>query len=121
MAITGDVFLFFLGLLALVLMGMSKQNILFAFASSMLWFALFLWLFFDWGTPPPLDLEASWAQIISVVFIILSIVPWLIRMDTEIKHEAEGQSWKSFGKTPDIKSMSRQDAYRKQLRRRGRR
>ena len=117
MAITGDVFLFILGLLALILMGMSRQNILFAVSSSMLWFALFLWLFFDWGTPPPLDLEANWAQIISVVFIILSIVPWLIRMDTEIKHEAEGQSWNSFGKTPDLKKMSIQDEHRKRLRR----
>lgn len=115
MAITGDVFLFFLGILALVLMGMSNRNILFAFSSSLIWFVLFLWLFFS-GTPP-LDISKDWVQILSWVFLMLTIVPWLIRMDVEIRYEAKGTSYRTWGLPPKNTSTRAQE-YRKQLRER---
>ena len=117
MTVTGDILLFFLGILALVLMGMSGRNILLAFSSSMLWFALAMWMFFS--PSPPLDIAQGWAQIIAWVFVMLAIVPWLLRMDVEIKNEARGQggqSWRTWGAPPRGKTTSRAEEYRKILR-----
>lgn len=118
MVITGDVFLFFLGLLALVLMGMSNRNILLAFSSSMVWFTLFLWLFFS--DTPPLDLSKDWVQILSYVFMVLAVIPWLLRMDTEIRSEKGTQRWTEWGKQPSTKE-SGYERYKKELRKRTRR
>ena len=114
MTITGDILLFFLGLLALILMGMAGRNILLAFSSSMLWFSLFLWLFFS--NNPPLGITTDWAKILSWVFIMLTFVPWLLRMDVEIKSEAQGQSWRTWGAPPKGKTTPRAEEYRKLLR-----
>jgi len=123
MTITGDVLLFFLGLLALILMGMSSRNILLAFSSSMIWFSLFLWLFF--GSSPPLDVGKGWAQILAWVFLMLAFVPWLLRMDVEIKNEAKGQggqSWRTWGAPPSVgRGQTRAEQYKEELRKRTRR
>ena len=115
MTITGDVLLFFLGLLALILMGMSGRNILLACSSSMLWFALAMWMLFS--DTPPLNIQDSWVQIIAWVFVILTFIPWLLRMDVEIKNEARGQggqSWRTWGAPPST-TTSRYEAYKEQL------
>lgn len=106
MTITGDVFLFFLGLLALVLMGLGRRNILVTLSSSMIWLSLFIWLFFS--STPPLDMSQNWAQILAFVFLMLTFVPWLMRMNVEIKQEAGGKKWTEWGRPPKepVKSRS---------------
>ncbi len=113
MTVSGDIFLFFIGLLALILMGMGRQSILFAMSSSMLWFVLFIWLFFS--TTPPLTVGQTWVDILAWVFVMLVFVPWLVRMDTEIKHEADGKSWKRWDTEPHLKSDSEYEKYRRTL------
>ena len=57
--------------------------------------------------------------IIAWVFVMLAIVPWLLRMDVEIKNEARGQggqSWRTWGAPPRGKPTSRAEEYRKILR-----
>ena len=120
MTITGDYLLFFLGLLALVLMGMSSRNILYALTSSFVWFALFLWLF--WSSSPPLDVNQDRIKFLTWGFLVLTLMPWIVRMDTEIKNEARGKSggraWKEWGAPPREKEVPVRDSYRKNLRRR---
>lgn len=118
MVITGDVFLFFFGLLALVLMGLSSRNILLAFSSSMIWFSLFMWLFFS--PTPPLDVSKNWVQILAWVFLMLTFVPFLMRIDTEIRHERRGQKWTTWGTPPEERRSNATEEYKALIRRRWR-
>lgn len=121
MTITGDVFLFFLGILALVLMSMSHRNILYALSSSLVWLSLFFWMFFS--DSPPLDIDYAWVQILTYAFLILAFMPWIIRMDTEIRNEARGkggtsQAYRTWGTRPEAEEETPAQKYRKALRRR---
>lgn len=122
MTITGDVLLFFFGILALILMTMSNRNILFALASSGIWFALFMWMFFS--SSPPLDITQDWVRIMTWSFLILVFIPWVVRMDVEIRNEAKGkggdQAYKTWGAPPEGEKTTRAQEYRTELRRRRR-
>lgn len=117
MTITGDYLLVTLVLmvLGLTIIQMRRPNILLAFSISMIWFSLGMWLFFS--DSPPIALGNDWTGILSYVFIMLAIIPWLFQMDTEILSEYKGKRWKSWGRPPSL-SPNRREEYRGTLRRR---
>lgn len=114
MTISGDYLFVTLVLMALGLMiiQMRRKEILLCFAVSMMWFSLGMWLFFS--SSAPITLGEGWSDILAWVFVILTFVPWLAQMNTEIRHEAEGHSWKSWGKEPKRESSAYED-YRDKL------
>lgn len=95
-----------------------RREILITFVTSMLWFALAMWLFF--GDAPLFDIEETYIQILVWVFVMMTFVPWLAQMNTEIENEAKGQRWKSYGQPPKGETTSKAEEYRKTLRRRRR-
>jgi len=104
-------FLFFgIIILAMFATGYSgfRKNILLAFIGFGLWFGLFMWLFFS--TDAPFDLTENHAKILMWVFLLLSFLPLVLQIDTEIWHEAKGRRWKEFGGNPREK-VSRADRY----------
>lgn len=115
MTITGDGL--FLGLLFLgvVLMVFSakRPNILLALATFMVWFSLGFWLFFS--TSAPIGFGEVWQDILGWCFLVISFLPWVFQMDVEIKHEAEGHSWSTWGKEPKVSEPSEYAAYREKL------
>lgn len=119
MTISGDIFMFFLGMLAVIFMGMSYRNLLYTLCSSMIWFVLLMWLFT--GDNPPLPFGEPWTKILAFVFLVLSILPWLTRMDVEIGNETRGKRWRTWGPAPKEKGPTNYEAYRDELRRRTRR
>lgn len=96
-----------------------RSNILIAFAAFLLWFSTGMWLFFS--TAPPLTLGEPWTDLLAWFFVIMAFVPWLLQMNVEIRHEAEGHSWSSFGKEPERKTPSEYEDYRDKLYNRTRR
>lgn len=90
-----------------------RPNLLISLITGLLWFALAMWLFF--GTTPLFDLAELYVQILSWVFVVMTFVPFLALMDTEIRHEKEGHSWSSWGQEPKRKTPSGYEAYREKL------
>lgn len=123
MTITGDYLFFGLMLLALVLMFQANRGILIGTGAFLIWFAMGFWMFFS--TSPPLDISEIWVQIL--VYVFFAILPFgtlLQMMNTEIRHEAGGRgegrgtAWRTWGAKPTVKTLSRTEQYRKDLRRR---
>lgn len=118
MTISGDYLFVTLILLALGLMlfHMRERTVLLAFASSMVWFALGMWLFFS--SSPPLDLSNNYVQILAMVFFgVLIFIPWVNQMNTEIRHEAGNQRWSTWGARPGEEQPTGYAKYRIQLHR----
>jgi len=105
--------------LALTYFHMKEKTLLLAFAPSMIWFSLGMWLFFS--SNPPLDIAEGWVKILVYVFFgVLVLIPWVNQMNTEIKRESGGRSWVEWGSKPEEK-VNRAEEYRKNLRKRIRR
>lgn len=105
--------LVFLGFaLGLMVINFRRRNILLALAASLMWLALAMWLFF--GASAPIGLSETWKTIIAWVFFIMLFIPLLLQLDTEVKHEAEGHSWSTWGEEPTRKSSEYED-YRDKL------
>ena len=121
MTITGDVWIFVIVIMAIIFTGFSRQNILWAFAASLMWIYLLFRLFF--GDNPLIGLEGEWSNILIWAFIMLCFIPWVVRMDVEIKNEARGkegssQAYKTWGATPKGKTTTPAEDYRKVIHRR---
>jgi hypothetical protein len=115
----------FLGLIALggflLYMVNKRPHILLSLADGLLWFSMFMWLFID--STPPIGIvdDSNWQVFLLVVFLLLTFIPFVWLMDTEIKHEAHGQSWSEYGDKPRSEAPTNYELYRRELRRRLRR
>lgn len=96
-----------------------RREILITFVASLLWFSLAMWMFFS--DVAPFTLGDTHVNLLVWVFILMTFVPWLMQMNTEITNEERGQKWSSWGAPPSKKYMSGYDTYKKQLHRRTRR
>jgi len=85
-------------------------------AAGTCWLGLVMWLFF--GSEPILDLDNDYAKFICWVFIMMTFVPFLALMDTEIKMEKDGKKWSVWGAPPREEHLSNYETYKKELRRR---
>jgi Na+/melibiose symporter-like transporter len=112
MTITGDYFLLSMVFLAIFFTWWSdkRKNILVAMVSFMMWFSLGMWLFFS--SSPPIALGETWADILGWAFLVLSLLPWLLQMDIEIKHEAQGKRWTKYGQPPKETGPTEYERYR---------
>ena len=94
------------------------KQILVAISASLLWFGLAMWLFF--ATVPVLGFAENYQWIFGGVFFMLTFVPLLSLMDTEITHRREDQSWTEHGARPGRRE-SNYDKYKVELLKRTRR
>jgi len=91
-----------------------SRELLICLVSFFIWLALALWLFFS--NASIFDLSQGYVQILAYVFFIVGFVPLLWSMNQEIRHEAEGQKWTTYGKPPKTRKISPAEAHRKRLR-----
>lgn len=113
MTITGDIFMFLICLLAVIFTFNCHKNILYVMVSSMLWFVMFIWFFFS--DAPILVVGEAWVDILAWCFLMLVFVPWIVGMNTEIKHEADGKSWKRWDTAPHPEDTPAIELYRDKL------
>lgn len=92
-----------------------RPNILISLVAGMFWFSLFMWLFFS--TSAPLGLTENFEKILVWIFLVLTFVPFLAHMDTEIQHEKDGVRWRAWGRPP-ITKVDHRAEYQKEFRRR---
>ncbi len=112
MVVTGDYIFAMMFFGGLVLLGMAKGRILVAMADALLWFALGLAFWTNaWGT----SIGTGWTQVLGWVFFILTCVPLLMQMDTEIIHEAQGKKWSEYGSKPKQKMPTSYESYKAAL------
>jgi hypothetical protein len=103
--------LYFMGSLAIILtiLTWKRPNIIITFCAFLSWFSLFMWGLFSGS----LDLVQYYSKFLVWIFLMMSFVPWLLMMDTEIKHEAlvKGKkvSWSDWGKDPEETTSSYDD------------
>jgi len=95
-------------------LSLKRKMLLLSVATFLTWWALALWFFF---TPTPvLGISLDYQQILSYVFVLLSFIPLLALMDTEIRKQSkDGKSWTEWGSRPEEPKESGYDTYRKQL------
>jgi len=91
-----------------------SRQLLICLVSFFIWLALALWLFFS--SASIFDLSEGYVQILAYVFFMISFVPLIWSMNQEIRHEAQGQRWTTYGQPPKEKKVSAADRYRKNLR-----
>lgn len=91
-----------------------SRQLLICLVSFFIWVALALWLFFS--NASIFDLSEGYVQILAYVFFMISFVPLIWSMNQEIRHEAQGQRWTTYGQPPKDKKVSAADRYRKNLR-----
>ena len=114
MTIGGDVFFFGLMLLALILMFNSNRGMVYGWSAFFLWFALGFWMFFS--TSAPIALGETWADILVYVFFVLLPFGTLLQMmNTEIRHEKGGKSWKQWDSAPHEEDTPALELYRDKL------
>lgn len=90
-----------------------RPNILLGMSTALLWFALSLWGFFS--TEPVFPLDEIYSDILYYVFLMLTFLPLLLQMDTEIKNEKDGHSWSTWGDKPEGQAPTAYEEYRKLL------
>lgn len=94
-----------------------RRDILLSLVAGLLWFTMAMWLFFSPG--PFIGLTDDWQKILLWVFIILTFVPFLIYMNTEIKYEKDGRGWVEYGEKPNYENtVNAYEDYKKELQRR---
>lgn len=110
----------FLALAAfLTWLSFSKKLLLLSLTTTILWLALFFWIFFS--STPILDFNEGYAPFVLYAIAVLAFLPLLALMDTEIKMEMKGKKWTEWGARPKISKGSSYESYAKELRRRVRR
>jgi hypothetical protein len=72
-----------------------RPELLIRLSATLVWWALGFWVVI--GDITNLGLDKSWTQILVWVFFILGLVPLIMSMNTEIRHEANGKQWTEFG------------------------
>ena len=92
-----------------------RPSMLLSLAAGLTWLGMGFWLLL--GSVANLNLADVWTQLIAYVFIIMTFVPFLFQMDTEIKREHSGRSWTELGPKPKTQSTN-YERYREELRRR---
>jgi len=114
MGLTGDGL--FIGLLMMgsifMMFSMKRRNILLAFVTFTVWFAMGMWLFFS--NQPPIGFGETWKDILGWGFLIIAFLPWIFQIDVEIRHEMKGHSWTTWGEEPK-RTTSEYEHYRDQL------
>lgn len=114
---TGSILFFSIFLLAIIATTWSNRGILFAGAAILLWIWLFFRLFF--GDNPIIGLEEEFAPFLAFAFVLIVFGALFMRMNTEIRNEAKGKSWKTWGAPPGGKASTmgeRAQEHRKNLR-----
>jgi len=118
--IGGDTFMVAIFIaIALFLMWMAwrTRDLLICITSSLIWFAISLWIFFS--NANIFDLSESYVKILAYVFFIIAFIPLIWSMNQEIKHEAKGKSWVTYGSPPEEeKPPSKTDQMRGEIKRR---
>ena len=130
MVVSGDVL--FIGLIILggflTMFASRRPSLPLAICAGLVWLALGVWLYFS---PTPIfDIADTWSQMLAFVFIILTLVPFLLQMNVEVRYEqskqgkfqgypgAESSSYASWGPKPKKEvetSEMRQAAHKEQL------
>lgn len=107
----------FIGLLMLALcltvFAANRPNILLAFCASLIWFSTGMLLWFS--SVPLFGLTENWSKVLVWVFGIMSFVPFLLQMDTEIKNDRPGVSWTEWGDKPKAKQIDAGTKYQIEL------
>lgn len=89
------------------------RDLLICAVSFLVWLGMGFWLFFSGSAP--FDLNEGYVQILTYVFFIMAFVPLLLSMNQEIKHEASGKKWTTYGQPPN-EIVNAKEAYKKRLR-----
>jgi hypothetical protein len=118
MVVSGDVLFFSLIILGgfLTLFASKRPNILLAFCASFVWFSIALLMWFS--STPIFGLAENWSKILVWVFAMLTFLPWLFQMDTEIKNDRPGVSWMEWGDKPKTKQINSAEKYESELKKR---
>lgn len=131
MVISGDVL--FIGLIILggflTMLAAKRPSLPLAISAGLVWLSLGVWL---WLSPSAIfSLSETWAQMLAFVFILLTFIPFLLQMNTEIRYEqskqgkfqgypgAESSSYVKWGPKPKEQvetSEMRQSSHREKLR-----
>lgn len=109
--------IFFLGMvgisLGLTFTALRGNLLLMRIAAALVWLAMGLMTMVDvFG----LDLPGSWNIILGYAFLMMCFAVFLLQMDTEIMHEAQGHKWVEWGPSPEMKGPSGYEHYRNLLR-----
>jgi len=97
-------------------MSWKRKHLLLTFSAMLGWMCLAFWVFSD--TFLYLPLEELYSKFFGWIFLMMTFAVMLMHMDTEIKNEADGQSWTDWGDRPRGKRVSSYESYQKELRRR---
>jgi len=73
-----------------------RKDILLSIVAGLLWFSTAMWLFFSGSAP--FDLSESYVQLLVWVFVIMSFVPFVFQMTTEVRKEGKRGTYTSFVK-----------------------
>ena len=92
-----------------------RGEILICTCASLTWFGDAMWLFFS--ATPILSMSTREAQLLIWVFVLMTFVPWLAQMNTEITREAGGKKWTEYGPKPKTK-IANYEEYKAELKRR---
>lgn len=114
-------FMFLMVIVGIALMSQFKKGLLYIFSDSLIW----LWLAFylingNAGFWAPWDIahKETYFLICALFMLVFAILfSW---MNIELRHEAGGLSWKTWGAPPAGEKTTRAQEYKKYLRKRGR-
>lgn len=100
-------------------MAYKNRQMLVCLIAFFLWIGLGLWIFFS--NAHFFDLEEGYVKILSYVIFMIAFVPLIWSMNQEIRHEAQGKKWVTYGAPPEEKGPSSSELHKKELKRRLRR
>jgi len=112
----------FIGLVALAIaltvISIKANLLLFRVAAAASWLALGVWLLLSNTTN--LSMSTTWTQILGFVFVMMTIAPLTLQMVTEVKKESKGKVWSEWARKPKEPIVSRsakvREEYRSKLR-----
>jgi hypothetical protein len=93
-----------------------RPEMLVRLTASLLWMGLGFWLLL--GGIENIDIADSWNQILIWIFFVMTVVPWIFQINTEIRRERRGRTWSEWGAPPEER-LSPYEEHRRLLRSRG--
>ena len=107
----------FIGILSIAIfltyMASKRPEMLVRVSAGLTWMSMGFWVLL--GGITNLGLANSWTQILVWVFFIMAVVPFLFQMNTEIRRESRGRSWREWGNPPE-ETESNYERHRRELR-----
>lgn len=80
----------------LTVFAMMRPEVLLRLCASLTWLALAFWSLLGGA----LDITKGWVIILTTVFVVMTFVPLIFQMNTEIIREKRGKSWREWGRRP---------------------